>query len=141
MTKCDKGGLGGRLLPKKVWCHLWTPWCTSRRKRFCCSYFTDFCKNVRNCFRHWWCTRVRFLQRWPWIRRTGVNFQLWQQPESIRWCLMYKHVKKSDASTVTGVWTGVRLSNLKKFRIRIQKFWNRIGVGVWKSDPGYICES
>ena len=24
-------------------------------------------------------------------------------------------------------------------RTRIQKFWNKSGVGVWKSDSGYLC--
>ena len=40
-----------------------------------------------------------------------------------------------------GVWTGVGFSKLKNFRteIRVQKFWNRSGVGVWKSDYGHLC--
>ena len=39
---------------------------------------------------------------------------------------------------VAGVWTGVGFTNLKIFRtrIRIQKFWNSIGVGFWKC---YYC--
>jgi len=42
---------------------------------------------------------------------------------------------------VAGVWTGVGFSILKNSRtwIRIQKFWNRSGVGVWKSDSGHLC--
>jgi len=39
---------------------------------------------------------------------------------------------------VAGVWTGVGFSKLKNSRTRIQKFWNRSGVGVWKSDSGYL---
>jgi len=35
---------------------------------------------------------------------------------------------------VAGVWTGVGFSNLKN--CRIQKCWNRSGVGVWKSYSG-----
>jgi len=38
---------------------------------------------------------------------------------------------------VVGVWTGVGFSNLENCRNRIQKFWNRSGVGVWKSDSGH----
>jgi len=38
-----------------------------------------------------------------------------------------------------GVWTGVGFSNLKFFRTWIQTFWNRNGVGVWKSDYGHLC--
>ena len=45
---------------------------------------------------------------------------------------------------VAGVWTGVGLSNLKNsqtpVRSRIQTFWNRSGVGVWKSDSGHLWE-
>jgi len=37
-----------------------------------------------------------------------------------------------------GVWTGVGFSNLNNCRTRIQKFWNRSGVGVWKSDSGHL---
>ena len=42
--------------------------------------------------------------------------------------------------TVAGVWTGVGFSNLKncRTRIRTQKFWNRSGFGVWKSDSGHL---
>jgi len=40
---------------------------------------------------------------------------------------------------VARVWTGVGFSNWKNFRNRIQKFWNRSGVGVWKSDSGHLC--
>jgi len=42
---------------------------------------------------------------------------------------------------VPGVWTGVGFSNLKNFRtlIRVQKCWNRSGVGVWKSDSSHHC--
>jgi len=40
---------------------------------------------------------------------------------------------------VAGVWTGVGFSNLKNCRTRIQKFWNRSGVGVWKRDSGHLC--
>ena len=39
---------------------------------------------------------------------------------------------------VAGVWTGVGFSNLKNRRTRIQKFWNRSGVGVWKCDFGHL---
>jgi len=38
-----------------------------------------------------------------------------------------------------GVWTGVGFSNLKIFRTRIQKFWYRSEVGVWKCDYGHLC--
>jgi len=41
---------------------------------------------------------------------------------------------------VAGVWTGVGFSNLKKCRTRIQKFWNRSWVGVWKSDSGHLWQ-
>ena len=43
-------------------------------------------------------------------------------------------------SMVAGVWTGIGFSNLKKCwtRIRIQKFWNRSWVRVWKCDCGHI---
>jgi len=40
-----------------------------------------------------------------------------------------------------GVWTGVGFSNLKNCRTRIEKFWNRSGVGVWKSDSGHLCRT
>jgi len=40
---------------------------------------------------------------------------------------------------VAGVWAGVGFSNLKNCRTRIQKFWNRSGVGVWKNDSGHLC--
>jgi len=39
---------------------------------------------------------------------------------------------------VAGVWTRVGFSNLKNSRTRIKKFWNRSGVGVWKSDSGNL---
>jgi len=39
---------------------------------------------------------------------------------------------------VAGVWTGAGFSNLKNCLIRIQKFWNRSGVGDWKSDCGNL---
>ena len=41
---------------------------------------------------------------------------------------------------VAGVWTGIRFSNLKNFRtrIRIKNFWNRSGVGIWKSDSRHL---
>ena len=39
---------------------------------------------------------------------------------------------------VAGVWTGVGFSNLKNCRTRIEKFWNRSGVGIWKSDSGHL---
>ena len=39
---------------------------------------------------------------------------------------------------VAGVWTGVGFSILKNCRTRIKKLWNRIGVGVWKSDSGHL---
>jgi len=39
---------------------------------------------------------------------------------------------------VAGVWTGVGFSNLKNSRTRIQKFWNRSGIGVWKSDSDHL---
>ena len=41
---------------------------------------------------------------------------------------------------VAGVWTGVGFSNLKnsRSRTRIQKFQNRNGVGVWKTDTGHL---
>ena len=42
---------------------------------------------------------------------------------------------------VTGVWTGVGFSILKNCRTEIQKFWNRSGVGVWKSDSGHLCHA
>jgi len=45
---------------------------------------------------------------------------------------------------VAGFWTGVGFSNLKncrtRIRTRIQKFWNRSGVGVRKSDFGHLWE-
>jgi len=39
-------------------------------------------------------------------------------------------------SIVAQVWTGIGFSIWKNFRtrIQIQKFWNRSGVGVWRSD-------
>ena len=40
---------------------------------------------------------------------------------------------------VAGVWAGVGFSNLKIFRTQIQTFWNRSGVGVWKSNSGHLC--
>jgi len=44
---------------------------------------------------------------------------------------------------VAGVWTGVGFSNLKnsptRIRTRILKYWNRSGVGVWKSDSRHLC--
>jgi len=36
------------------------------------------------------------------------------------------------------VWTGVGFSNLKNCWTRIQKFWNRSRVGVWKSDSSHL---
>jgi len=39
---------------------------------------------------------------------------------------------------VAGVGTRVGFSNLKTCRTRIQKFWNRSGVGVRKSDSGHL---
>ena len=36
-------------------------------------------------------------------------------------------------------WVG--FSNLKNGRIRFQKFWNRSGVGVWKSNSEYLCHT
>jgi len=41
---------------------------------------------------------------------------------------------------VAGVWTGVGMSNMKNYRtrIKVQKYWNRSGVGVWKSDSGHL---
>jgi len=46
----------------------------------------------------------------------------------------------SVAPIVTAIATGVWLSNLKNFRIRIQiqKLWNRSGVGVWRWDSDYL---
>jgi len=43
---------------------------------------------------------------------------------------------------VAGVWTPDEFLNLKNFRtqIRIQNFWNRSGVGVWKSHSGHLCD-
>jgi len=44
---------------------------------------------------------------------------------------------------VSAVWTRVGLSNLKncrtRIRNRVQKFWNRSGVGAWKSDSSHLC--
>jgi len=44
---------------------------------------------------------------------------------------------------IAGVWTRVGFSNLKNWRTRIlteiHTFWNRSGVGVWKSDSGHLC--
>ena len=46
---------------------------------------------------------------------------------------------------VAGVWTCVGFSNLKNcrtwIRTRIQKFWNKSGVGVWQSDSGHLCST
>jgi len=39
---------------------------------------------------------------------------------------------------VDGVSTGVGFSHLKNSRIPIQKFWNRSGIGVWKSDSSHL---
>jgi len=39
---------------------------------------------------------------------------------------------------VAGVWTEVGFSNFKNNRTRIQKFWNRSGIGVWKSDSDHL---
>jgi len=43
---------------------------------------------------------------------------------------------------VAGVGTGVGFSNLENSRTQIrtgiQKFWDRSGVGVWKSDSGHL---
>jgi len=39
---------------------------------------------------------------------------------------------------VGGVWTGVGFSNLKNSRTRIQKFWNRSGIGIWKCDSDHL---
>jgi len=42
---------------------------------------------------------------------------------------------------VAGVWTRSGFSNLENSRTRTQnqKFWNRSGVGFWKSDSGHLC--
>ena len=40
---------------------------------------------------------------------------------------------------VAGVSTGVGFSNWKIFRTRIQRFWNKSGVGVWKCDYSHFC--
>jgi len=48
-------------------------------------------------------------------------------------------VTLSTTSLVVGIWTGVGVSNLKNSRTRIQKFWDRSGVRVWKSHSGHLC--
>ena len=49
-------------------------------------------------------------------------------------CVVFKNLISllNVGSTVAGVWTGVGFSNLKNFRIRIQKFYNR---RMWLRPP------
>ena len=64
--------------------------------------------------------------------------------ESVRSFLGKNMVKITVGSMIVArVWTGVGFSNLKnsrtRMRTRIQKFWNRSGVRVWKNYPGHLC--
>jgi len=50
-----------------------------------------------------------------------------------------------ESIIVTGVRTGVGFSNVKNYqtrkRTRIQKFCNKSGVGVRKTDSGNLCRN
>ena len=83
--------------------------------------------------------------------RGGQKFRLTRHPQSLfnfdssrslRGDFLSKNIGTiSVGSMVPGVWTGVGFLNLKNFQTwtRIQKCWNRSGVGVWKSDSSHLC--
>ena len=55
--------------------------------------------------------------------------------------MKWKHGYISVGSLVTGAWTGLWFLNMMTFQTQIQNFWNRSGVGSWKSDSGHLCLS
>jgi len=78
---------------------------------------------------------------WKTVTGSGVTFQFRQYDRSLCGHFSNKHMGKFPFGSMMAarVWIGVGFSNLKNFRTqtRIQKFWNRSGVGFWKSDSGH----